>query len=96
MREESLMSSDTQLRLLDEAELKMVSGGQLTFDLLGARYTLVGNQLTEMLGSTTTTRTLSPAQVTDLQTAYQGVQAGTAASLATANAILNDLRAIGF
>ena len=92
------MSSDTQPRLLDEAEIEIVSGGQpqLTFDLLGARYTLVGNQLTEMLGSTTTTRTLTPTQVTDLQTAYQGVQAGVATSLATADAILRDLGAIGF
>lgn len=92
------MSSDTQPRLLDEPELEFVSGGQqqLTFDLLGAHYTLVGDQLYTMIGSTTTARTLTPAQVTDLRTAYQGVQAGVASSLATANAILSDLRAIGF
>ena len=91
------MSSDTQPRLLDEAELEMVSGGQLTFDLAGVHYTLVGNQLTEMVGSTSTTRTLTPAEVTGLQAAYQGVQAGAAASLATASAILNGLQAtLGF
>jgi len=91
------MSSDTQPRLLDEAELDIVSGGQpLSFMLLDTSYTLNGDQLTTTTGTTTATRTLTPTQAADLRAAYQGVVAGTAASLATANAILSDLRALFF
>ena len=90
------MSSDTHQRLLDEAELKQVSGGQISFSLLGTNYTLNGNQLTVMNGTMTTTRTLTPAQAGDLTNVYNAVQAGTAATLSAADAILSDLRAIGF
>jgi hypothetical protein len=87
------MSSATQPRLLDEAELNIVSGG-LSFNLLGAQYTLNGNQLTETIGTTTTTRTLTPTQSADLQAVRNAVQAGVVSSLAAANMVLSDLRVL--
>lgn len=94
------MSSDTQPRLLDEGELDIVSGGQppqpLHFNLLDTQYTLVGDQLTTTVGGTSRTRTLTPTQAADLRATYQGVQAGVATTLATANAILSDLRSLFF
>ena len=88
------MASVTHPRLLDEAELKMVSGGQISFGLLGTNYTLNGNQLTATTGTSTTTRTLTPTQAADLTNVYNAVQAGTFSTLAAADAILRDLQAV--
>ena len=88
------MSSDTELTQLDEAELHIVSGGQLSFALFGANYTLTGNQLTETYGNTSHATTLSSAQAAALTTVVNFVKAGNYSNLNSDIAVLKGIKAL--